>query len=99
MPLPALPEHLSSGDVQGGEQRRSAVADVVVGAAFGIAEAHRKRRLRAIERLVEVTIRCSGRRSERKFLMRRIFPFLLLPFSEDRRKRLPVRDHGGSPLI
>ena len=59
MPLPAQAEHLSSGDVQGGEQRRRAVADVVVGVAFGVvvgvafgvAEAHRQRRLRAIERL------------------------------------------------
>ena len=51
VPLPALPEHLSSGDVQGGEQRRRAVPDVVVGVAFGVAEAHRQRRLGAIERL------------------------------------------------
>ena len=45
------PEHLPSGDVQRGEQRRRAVPDVVVGVAFGVAEAHRQRRLGAIERL------------------------------------------------
>ena len=51
VPFPALPEHPSSGDVQRGEQRRRAVPDVVVGVAFGLAEAHRQRRLGAIERL------------------------------------------------
>ena len=51
VPLPAQSEHLSGGDVQGGEQRRRAVPDVVVGVAFGVAEAHRQRRLGAVERL------------------------------------------------
>ena len=30
VPLPALPEHLSSGDVQGGEQRRRVVVKFAV---------------------------------------------------------------------
>ena len=51
VPLPAQSEHLSGGDVQGGEQRRRAVPNVVVGVAFGVAEAHRQRRLGAVERL------------------------------------------------
>ena len=51
VPLPALADHPAGGDVQGGKQCRRAVPDVVVGVAFDVAQAHRQRRLGAIERL------------------------------------------------
>ena len=51
VPLPALRQHPPGGDVQSGEQRRRAVPDIVVGVALDVAQAHRQRRLRAIERL------------------------------------------------
>ena len=34
----ALREHLAGGDIQGGEQGGGAVADIVVGDAFDVAE-------------------------------------------------------------
>jgi hypothetical protein len=48
---PALGEHGAGGDVEGGKQRRGAVAHIIVGDAFDIAEPHRQHRLGAIERL------------------------------------------------
>ena len=39
VPLLAALDHLARGHVDGGEQRRRAVADIVVRVAFGIAEA------------------------------------------------------------
>ena len=51
MPLPALADHLPGRDVQGGEQRRRAVPDVVVGVAFDVAQAHRQGGLGTVERL------------------------------------------------
>ena len=47
----ALGEHGSGGNIEGGKQCRGAVADIIVGDAFDIAESHRQHRLGAIERL------------------------------------------------
>ena len=47
----ALGEHFSGGDVQGGEQGRGAVADVVVGHPLDVAEPHGQHWLGALERL------------------------------------------------
>ena len=41
----------AGGDVQGGEQRRGAVADVVVGHPFNVAQPHGQHRLCAVQRL------------------------------------------------
>ena len=47
----ALEEHFSGGDVESGEQGCGAVADVVVGHPFDVAEPHGQRRPGALERL------------------------------------------------
>ena len=41
----------SGGDVEGGEQGGGAVADIIMGHAFHIAEAHRQHRLGTVEGL------------------------------------------------
>src|SRR6201993_2605938 len=51
MALHALPDHPTGGDIERGEQRRRAVALVVVGHRSGPPLLHRQSRLRAIERL------------------------------------------------
>src|SRR6267378_8707939 len=53
MPMAALAlrEHAAVGDVERGEQGRSAVADVVVRDAFDVPQSQRQKRLRALERL------------------------------------------------
>ncbi len=48
---PALGQNLTGGDVQSGEQGGGAVADVVVGDAFHVAQAHGQQRLGAVESL------------------------------------------------
>ena len=45
----AAPGDLAAGDVEGGEQRRRAMANVVVGAALHLAAAERQERLGAVE--------------------------------------------------
>jgi transposase len=47
----AAAEHVAGGDIKRGEQRRRAVALVVVAASLGLAERERQQRLGAIERL------------------------------------------------
>jgi hypothetical protein len=44
-------EHLARGDVQGGEQVKRAVANVIVRPSFGLPDVHRQDRLRTLERL------------------------------------------------
>jgi hypothetical protein len=53
VPVPpvALADDLPGGDVQGGEQGRGSVADVVVGAPLGLGRGHRQDRLGAVESL------------------------------------------------
>jgi len=46
-----LGEHSTGGDVQGRKQRRGAVAQIVVGDAFHVAQAHGQDRLRAFQSL------------------------------------------------
>jgi hypothetical protein len=47
----ALGDHLAGGDIQGGEQRGSAVPDVVMPDALHVAQAHGQQRLGAIQGL------------------------------------------------
>lgn len=47
----ALAEHLAGRDVQGREESACAVADVVVGDALHVAQAHRQQRLCSVEGL------------------------------------------------
>jgi hypothetical protein len=53
MPMPrfALCEDLAIGHIEGCEQRRGAVPDVVVGNAFHVPQPHRQQRLRALQSL------------------------------------------------
>jgi hypothetical protein len=47
----ALADHLTGGHVQGGEQRGGAVADVVMGDALDVTEAHGQQRLSPVQGL------------------------------------------------
>ena len=51
MPLPAFGNHPPRGHVQGGKQRGGAVADIVMGEAFDIAQVQGEFRLGAVQRL------------------------------------------------
>jgi len=51
MTLAAFADHLAGGHIEGGEQRRGSVTHIVMGVAFDIAQSHRQRGLRTIERL------------------------------------------------
>ena len=45
VPFLALRQNLAGGDIQGGEQRRGAVTDVIVGYAFHVSQPHGQKRL------------------------------------------------------
>ena len=51
MPPMQLPDDFAGGDIQRGEQRRGAMAFVVVGSPLGDARRQRQQRLRAVQRL------------------------------------------------
>ena len=51
MTLAAFAEPLAGGHIQGGEQRRGPMTDGIMGIAFDVAQSHRQRGLRTIERL------------------------------------------------
>ena len=51
VPALALRQHLARGNVQGSEQRRGAVAAVIVRHALHVSQPHRQKRLGTLQRL------------------------------------------------
>jgi len=51
MAMLAASEDGAGGDIEGGEERRGAMADIVVGKPFDIAKPHRQHRLSAVQGL------------------------------------------------